>query len=185
MNTPNFTQHFEIIYNKFLRTIGATGTEQSSKAGLARYLGVNHGKMQAWEKGQWPSASDLANIETKLGLNLRWLVTGEGSPEGPEGEKERPARASGADSEEIARLKEQLTELQSVNIQLVNTLKDTVQELKAAQTESIGWQREFLILQRQALGTDAPLPSVTASPARGVHTPTPGSDEESQAVTKG
>lgn len=185
MNTLNFTQHFEIIYNKFLKTVGADGTEQPSKAGLARYLGVNHGKMQAWEKGQWPSAADLANIETKFGFNLRWLVTGEGSPEGREEEKERPTHEKGAEWEEIARLKEQLAELQSVNIQLVNTLKDTVQELKAAQNEAIGWQREFLILQRQSLGTDAPLPSVTASPARGVHTPTPGSDEESQTVTKG
>ncbi len=63
---------------------------QDSKLAFARFLGITHGKMQKWEKGQWPSAEDIENIELKLGFNLRWLVTGEGDPEGTDLQQTMP-----------------------------------------------------------------------------------------------
>lgn len=53
-------------------------TEKSMKV----FLGVSSGKGDAWKKGQWPSADDLDTIAARLGFSYRWLVTGEGDPEG-------------------------------------------------------------------------------------------------------
>jgi len=71
----------EIYYkSRFAAEFGAT------KLGLARCLGASQGKTQNWEKGQWPSASDLAVIAERLGCSYRWLVTGEGDPMGQGGQ---------------------------------------------------------------------------------------------------
>jgi transcriptional regulator with XRE-family HTH domain len=77
----DWTQGFEIIYNKF-ESSDLSVKFGKSKKGLARLLGISHGQTQAWEKGQWPSAEALATIAEKLGFDYKWLVTGEGEPFG-------------------------------------------------------------------------------------------------------
>ena len=77
----DFSQLFKIIYEKYTLLAKKHGAAPSLY-GLARLLGVSHSKTGAWEKGQWPSAKDCAAIEKLLGFSLRWVVTGEGDPEG-------------------------------------------------------------------------------------------------------
>ncbi len=74
----DFSQLFEIIRNKFIQ--GQAGKPITMKA-FAQFLGHEHdGKINAWRKGQWPSAEDIAILHDKLGFNYRWLLTGEGTP---------------------------------------------------------------------------------------------------------
>lgn len=48
---------------------------------FARFLNHAHdGKVNAWRKGQWPSADDIVTIHDKLGFSYRWLLNGEGEP---------------------------------------------------------------------------------------------------------
>lgn len=48
---------------------------------FARFLNHAHdGKVNAWRKGQWPSADDIVAIHDKLGFSYRWLLNGEGEP---------------------------------------------------------------------------------------------------------
>jgi phage repressor protein C with HTH and peptisase S24 domain len=49
---------------------------------MADLLNVSKGKVEAWHKGQRPSADDLEKIGKKLGLSAHWLLYGEGQPEG-------------------------------------------------------------------------------------------------------
>lgn len=79
----NWSEAYKFVYNIFLQSdfpkeFGA------NKLGLARCLGASQGKTQKWEKGQWPTASDLEVIALRFGLSYRWLVTGEGDPFGDE-----------------------------------------------------------------------------------------------------
>lgn len=67
----------------------ASGRDYSFQA-LATLLGVGKGKVQAWEKGQRPSADDLANIARVLGLRPAWLLLGEGDPESDHVAPEKP-----------------------------------------------------------------------------------------------
>ena len=80
----NFSQQFEMIYEKYCSLAAANGVHgrNINKLEMARFLGVSQGKMQAWQRGQWPHAEDLATIAERLGFPYRWLVTGEGDPEG-------------------------------------------------------------------------------------------------------
>jgi phage repressor protein C with HTH and peptisase S24 domain len=72
----NFTQQFEIIRNKF---IAGEGGKNSTLLAFAHFLGHTHdGKVNAWKKGQWPSADDITSIHDRLGFAYRWLLTGEG-----------------------------------------------------------------------------------------------------------
>ena len=77
----NFKQQFEIIYDKFVK-MAAEKNSQTTLNAFARLLGISHSKVYAWQKGQWPSAEDCTRIEKLFNFNLRWLVTGEGDPEG-------------------------------------------------------------------------------------------------------
>lgn len=85
----NWAQQFEIVYNKYCFSQWAEAFGKSKK-GMARLFGVSHGKTQAWEKGQWPSAEDLTSIADKLGFDYKWLVTGEGDPSGSSGQPQLP-----------------------------------------------------------------------------------------------
>lgn len=81
----DWTHCYKIILQIFLRSKLAN-EYGANKLGLARCLGASQGKTQKWEKGQWPSASDLAVIAERLGCSYRWLVTGEGDPMGQGGQ---------------------------------------------------------------------------------------------------
>lgn len=74
----NFSELFELIYKKFIENYSG---KIASLGAFATYLGHTHnGKVNAWKKGQWPSAEDIAVIHDKLGFDFRWLLTGEGNP---------------------------------------------------------------------------------------------------------
>ncbi|WP_164928117.1 LexA family transcriptional regulator [Nitratidesulfovibrio vulgaris] len=75
----DWSQHYKMLCDIFLKSEYVTHFG-ATKLGLARCLGASQGKTQNWEKGQWPSASDLAVIAEKFGCSYRWLVTGEGDP---------------------------------------------------------------------------------------------------------
>lgn len=79
-----FSYSFEIIYKKYLSLAESRGApkKELSINSLMRFLGVSSGKLFSWKKGQWPLAADIETIAERLGLSYRWLVTGEGDPEG-------------------------------------------------------------------------------------------------------
>lgn len=155
----NFKQHFVIIYNKFIKHAATHNLEAHSKAALGRFLDIGHGRIQAWEKGQWPSAADLAIIEQKLGFSLRWLVTGEGEPEG----KEEIAGACAQESHE------EIEALRSENIRLTQELNSTLKELSEAHKEIIAWQREAFTLRKEE--NEKNMQNVTGTSARGARIP--------------
>jgi hypothetical protein len=49
-----------------------------TNATVAAFFAVSLGKVQAWTRGQRPSADDLAAITRKLSLNPAWILLGEG-----------------------------------------------------------------------------------------------------------
>lgn len=105
----DFSQYYEIIYDKFINT----PETQQGRAALARFLGHGHdGKVRAWEKGQWPNAEDIATIHQRLGFSYRWLITGEGEPFDRDMRQEESARA------ENELLKVRLAELERENVEL-------------------------------------------------------------------
>lgn len=71
----DWSKCFEIVYDNFLRMNAKEGV---SRRALAAYLGISQGKLQKWEKGQWPNAQDLAMLADRFGFSYRWLITGEG-----------------------------------------------------------------------------------------------------------
>lgn len=75
----NWSQQYKIVCEIYFKSDHAR-EYGPTKLGLARCLGASQGKTQNWEKGQWPSASDLAVMADRLGCSYRWLVTGEGDP---------------------------------------------------------------------------------------------------------
>ncbi|MFV0422276.1 hypothetical protein [Oleidesulfovibrio sp.] len=82
MNKRDFKELFEIIYDKFISSF-ADGNWPESKIGFSKFLAHEHnGKVQAWSKGQWPSAYDCWILHQKMGFNLEWLLTGQGVPVG-------------------------------------------------------------------------------------------------------
>ena len=82
----DFKKHFEFIYSQFKKLAEDHGTV-ASRLGLARYLDLSHGKITAWDKGQWPSAEDCWLLHQKFGLSLEWLISGEGEPRTDEGDE--------------------------------------------------------------------------------------------------
>ena len=75
----DFKKHFAFIYSRFKKLAEEHGTV-ASRLGLARYLDLSHGKITAWDKGQWPSAEDCWLLHQKFGFSLEWLISGEGEP---------------------------------------------------------------------------------------------------------
>lgn len=75
----NWKEQFDIIYEIY-SSIAIQRKERASKLGMSKFLGVTQGKMQRWEAGSEPSARDCVTISDKLGIDLRWLITGEGEP---------------------------------------------------------------------------------------------------------
>lgn len=80
----NWSKQFEIVYKKYRSERLSKGVDKRdiTEKSMKEFLGVSTGKGDAWKKGQWPSAEDLATIAAKLGFSYRWLVTGEGDPFG-------------------------------------------------------------------------------------------------------
>ena len=87
-------EQFKIIHNKISSALARTKLPATNKRAssnravtlathqeIADYLGVKVGKVQAWRKGQRPSADDLEIICRRLGYTPRWLLLGEGPPE--------------------------------------------------------------------------------------------------------
>lgn len=77
-------QQLQIIKDKSSSRLAKKGVKYSQQS-LASLLGVTKGKIQAWEKGQRPSADDLERIGRILGISAEWLLFREGpiSPDAP------------------------------------------------------------------------------------------------------
>lgn len=74
-------QQFEIITRIAKRKFADSG-EAFTLKGLEMKLGLSQGKTHHWKKGQRPSADDLALLARAFQLAPRWLLLGEGAPEG-------------------------------------------------------------------------------------------------------
>jgi len=72
-------QQFEIIKEIASKEMQKAGTVFSISA-LDRFLNLETKRARYWDRGQRPTASDLVRISDKLGISLRWLITGEGEP---------------------------------------------------------------------------------------------------------
>ena len=74
-----WNEQFEIVKKVFAKAIEKRGGTFSISA-LDRFLDLETKRARYWERGQRPSASDLIRISDKLGLSLRWLISGDGEP---------------------------------------------------------------------------------------------------------
>lgn len=76
-----WSQQFEIIAGIAKRKFAESG-ETFTLKGLEVKLGLSQGKTHHWKKGQKPHADDLAMLAKVFGIEPRWLLLGEGHPEG-------------------------------------------------------------------------------------------------------
>lgn len=143
----DWSQPFEIIYKKFCNFMISMGAQKRdiTEVALKDFLGVSQGKLTAWKRGQWPSAEDLANISAKLGLSYRWLVTGEGDPEGPDA----PATAMATPAPAAPG---RLAELEAENARLREQLAEEKAARKEAELRAEDARDELLDLYREVVG---------------------------------
>lgn len=73
----NFSQRFEMIYEKYKSLVADLGCKPSELA-FSRYIEVVQATMQNWKKGQIPGPKDLKKIHDKLGFAYDWLISGQG-----------------------------------------------------------------------------------------------------------
>jgi len=83
-NMLEWSEQYAIIKEKVSTLLRAEGRGYSFQT-MATLMNVSRGKVQAWEKGQRPSAEDLATMSQKLGLTPEWLLLGTGESEGSMG----------------------------------------------------------------------------------------------------
>lgn len=145
----NWSQHFEIVYKKFYTSMLGHGAAPNaiSQRTLATFLHVSNGKVDAWKRGQWPSAEDLAVIAEKLGFSYRWLVTGQGAPE-EEGVQKDAVRIAILE-EEIAHIR---AELEEENSRLETALEAAETARNVAEAEAKAAKNELLALYRELSG---------------------------------
>ncbi len=98
----------------------------TSKLALSRFLGVSQGCMQAWERGQLPSAKDMLTMHKKLGFSYSWLISGEGEPFAEQGSEEEVA----ALQEKIEKMREEFEEVTALQDQ-VKRLREELEEERA------------------------------------------------------
>lgn len=130
LSVSDWSKHFKIIYDLFLKRSNSNGAKATNKEFCA-FFNISAGKLQKWSQGQWPKAPDLAILHDKLGLSYRWLVTGEGDPfdEAPKPEPVSPNPIAPAlpppapdMAVELERLRKELEESNRLNRQLVTRL---------------------------------------------------------------
>lgn len=80
----NWPQQFEIIERILAERLAGNGLKYTL-VNAGELLGVKVPKLQAWKKGQRPSADDLEVLAAKLGLSPAWLLLGAGLPQGEPG----------------------------------------------------------------------------------------------------
>lgn len=164
----DFSYLFEIIYNNFKKSplVSEFGT---AKLSLAKALGVSQGKMQYWEKGNWPSAEDLEVLHKKMGFSYRWLITGEGEPfdeTSPSG-----APAIGTRVEELERQKADLTQKLLAAKDELLAAKDTIIALQEENKRRGEWEQPARSTQRrrdnpESVTASKPAPSVSSEASR-------------------
>lgn len=81
----NWPQQFEIIEKIIAERLARSGLKYTF-VNAGELLGVKVPKIQAWKKGQRPSADDLEILAIILGLSPSWLLLGAGLPQGDPGE---------------------------------------------------------------------------------------------------
>lgn len=87
MEINNWTQRLDLIHVKFSEKVVLSGVNvRPTWERFGEFLAIRSGlepnaykqKLNRWKKGQLPDALDCANIAKVFGLNLVWVVTGEG-----------------------------------------------------------------------------------------------------------
>lgn len=73
----NFSERFEIIYQKYCLQTAQLGTRPNETA-FGRYMGVSKTTVQRWKGGQVPASRDIKTIHDKLEFAYDWLISGEG-----------------------------------------------------------------------------------------------------------
>lgn len=86
----DWSQQFDII-EKIIATRLAGQGLKFTLSNAAALLEVKVPKLQAWKKGQRPSADDLQLLAEKLELSPAWLLLGKGTPEAGQGTAAAPA----------------------------------------------------------------------------------------------
>ena len=148
----NWSQGFEIVYKKFCRLLMErdVAAHEISQRGLAVFLGISQGKLTAWKAGQWPAAQDLATIAQKLNFSYRWLVTGEGDPEGAD---DLPGGANqNFTAAPAAHQAEQLAALEAEVARLREALAAETQRRRQAESAAEEAKDELLDMYREAVG---------------------------------
>lgn len=80
----NWPQQFEIIERLLAERLAKSGLKYTL-ANAGDLLGLKVPKLQAWKRGQRPSADDLELLAVTLGLSPAWLLLGAGLPQGEPG----------------------------------------------------------------------------------------------------
>lgn len=61
----DFSHQFDIIYKTFAARALANN-EPTSKLAFARFMEASQGRIQSWERGQFPRPDDLQRLHEKL-----------------------------------------------------------------------------------------------------------------------
>lgn len=75
----NWSENYQLVYSYYCSKNQGKEIKLSQRS-FCQFLGISLGKREKWQKGQWPSAEDLAKLHNKMGFSYRWLITGEGDP---------------------------------------------------------------------------------------------------------
>lgn len=159
----DFSHLFEIIYDTFKKSplVSKFGT---AKLSLAKALNVSQGKMQYWEKGNWPSAEDLEAIHKKMGFSYRWLVTGEGTPF----DEAEPPHPSLSVTEPQTVTEPRLQELERENAELNVELRGALKEIRQLNEEKRELEERLKCTpERQDNRLDNPQHATSVRPASG------------------
>jgi len=102
----DWKNQFEIVKQIIAEEL-ARSSKKFTLANAAELLGVKLTKLQAWAKGQRPSADDLETMTRVLGLSAEWVLLGNGSPRTSTTREPNPSEASatvdGKDDPVVAR----------------------------------------------------------------------------------
>jgi hypothetical protein len=158
---PDSWQEQFVIIKKIASEKMRQAGKTFSISALDRFLDLETKRARYWDRGQRPTASDLVRISDKLGISLRWLVTGEGEP--LDGDT---ALAAPDGSTALAAAEARIRDLE-------RRLLAAQESLNVANQKVIVLQDELRAADRQLAGRDVP-------PARGEGNAAPSSHPDNE-----
>ena len=129
--------------NSFMKKISLNGNE------LAAVAGIKPQAISGYKSNSWPKAEVLAAWAQELGLNINWLLTGEG-------EMMRTDVASPESGEEVTALRQRIADLEKTIA--------TQDKLVAVQEEALLlYRRQGGAMPAQTSGASIPAPGIAAA----------------------